>query len=741
MFTPKKYQTQDGISTTSSYEEDFYAPMQRHWVQNRVTESDEDAPDLTQQLAELYREAVSHIEQKGQAKDPSNIKASSGRVKDAVDTTSTTLPAAHADGSTVQQKPALQQDVSPSNLLHAAIDCGKTPQSPKVRNLCLSPKYPLTIRQYQKLRSLGVHVVNYPLKRKLLQHMHKSHWSSKVADKWRYGLAAMTRFALLELAEVGRYDAFFCLELDMVVFNPFRVLHLLAYVTDGRKRARNGLFFDSSSSSCTSTSKFCDQGEAKTLSMEGAEEQTQEHPKFDSVFFTNGDYHFVHEGFLIFTKIRTPPKREIAGFSATLEEQLSQQSDEIESARARSGTTTGLDHTSTAVLPSSTRRFQNRRKFIESRYLVFEEDKKKEIKQSPEEEDSEKQDPSDHKIPLQKSNRLVARVTTQAAEELSPFARILLLLEYLPVTETQINENRNFLPDNRSVPKTDLHNGLNGFYDENGIGAGLLYVFFRSDALRVLEPFVLDRCQWNYYLEVQFRSKGRAIKGEQLYAIDEKHQGWNAKKPVEDGADETASIALEQGENAIEVDDSVIHPSPRGAHQLAVSKFYEPFQRVTQDLAVEEQKYVLLQQIRNGVVGKGEEVRGAEDAGQVDANTTWMGALFRTTSLFEQNAENPKADQEKLPHVDPPLQPFPHAHQPSGWCRTASLRPLVNDPEYGMCLEWPVEIPDHGLEARVDRCAAYEGPPVIIHKMERSLLLQLAYYQEEFRHCSHYGVI
>lgn len=467
------------------------------------------------------------------------------------------------------------------------------------RNLCLTPQYPLTKPQLELLRQERINTVHYPLKKRMLRLMHKSHWLAASANRWRYGMAAQLRLAFLEVLELGEYDALLLVEPDIVVFNPFRVLHLMATVAE------------------------------------------PEHE--NGVWFTNDDYHFVHEGVLLFSRI------------------------------------------------------------IQS-------------KSSP-----------------------------------TPFLAMLRLLLRTPVTATSIGRRgRRVIDEDDTVdfyPRVDLHPGGSSLYHDNGIGAAILWFLFQKE--KIMRPQVLDRCLWNYYLEYQMRTKSGPIVFQDEFYLSEKEETDGSGVLAEQN--NASSMIFSSGDDG---EDPQFRDSPRAL----VRQFYEQhFLRASRDLNAERRKYALLDAAELAFRGN-VSPRAAYRAARRDARR--RERIFSFVHLRTER-EEPQGDNISEPLV--PGRPGGEGKLDGGladdefgrdalgdellfppgldWCAAAFVQPSVSEMEYTLCLDWPIENGlGPGLESRTDRCAGQNGPPVLIHKLEKDLKWYLDFFMEELNHCATFSV-
>ncbi|CAD7966958.1 unnamed protein product [Amoebophrya sp. A25] len=563
--------------------------------------------------------------------------------------------------------------------------------------------------------------------------MHKSNWHPEAANPWRYGLAANLKFALIELAQVGRYDSLIVLELDMVIFNPLRMLYFLCHVSDTRTSTSRRFsstaqqqYLDRSTPTPETTARTTSVSrEGLFLRQAQAEDVSQ-----DSVFFTNGDFHFVHEGFMIFTKIQdkrtgsAPAGNVLDKYTPTEKESLFLQvgdrdGDDVEAVE---------DVEEAAHTPKT-----------------------------------EKRDFSNGNVQLSQRGK----------EELSVFEQILLLTEYMPVTQTSINGDP-------ATARTDFHHGRH-YYAENGLGAGMFYYFFQK--LKLLKPHVLDRCDWNYYLELQFRSKGRNVGGEDVHEImfggdGRGEEGASASTPPST----SSSTTSHEKHDALSQDEQ---DETLGTASSVLSWYSTLLHSVDRDPEIEQLKYLLLE-----LAGAGHEEnddkaggRGTQDGASSTDHKSWLRLLdmlewselprlgvriapvlrqnlgerhqFYTdltqskngTHAYEAVSNTLLLLKDRLRHLlnrssSSKLALFPSRLQPR-WCRSASLMgqtPGPNGtPTYALCLQWPVEVAEYG-EARVDRCTLDRGPPTVVHKLDRDIMLQVDSLQERLPRCDAEGV-
>jgi len=509
---------------------------------------------------------------------------------------------------------------------------GTSQVSPEVpihlRNLCMSPNYPLTRKQAQLLKSWEINVIHYPVKRKIIQKMHKSHWRTKAANAWRYGLPAMLRFAFLELAELGGFDAMLVMELDMVLFNPFRVLYFMQHV--GNSGRRKDTYSNGKTSRATKITNKLLRPELST------EDVSSNH-----VFVTNGDFHYVHEGLLIFSKVGNVDSDFEWNWDKNVNTKL-ELSDAL-TTNSENIRLTQKDLGDSNANPS-----------------VF--------------------------------------LTDLARKKLSIYRQFLLLLKYTPVTSTSINNN----------PKTaraDMHSG-HKYYEENGIGAGVFYYMFAQVGIQKIK--VLDRCEWNYFLENQFRQKFRSIGGDGYHELKVK----------------SGSVADIEGAEG------------KYYEQSPILKWYEEhFSFATADLDFEQKKYKRLQEIDWRVDREDFPKTDAEGGASEEQALTFHFSVNKWTSTNGEEASN--INTKTTPLLPPP---FPSHLQPR-WCSAVSLRPSANFKHAagGLCLQWPIEVSDF-QEDRTDRCRPEKGPPAIIHKLDRELLMYLDFFVEEKKHCEEYGI-
>ena len=581
---------------------------------------------------------------------------------------------------------------------HEGLDCrfyslDNSPVPRRDRNLCLAPQYPLTKPQLQTLKQEGISVVHYPLKKRILRLMHKSHWLAATANRWRYGLAAQLRLGFLEVAELGEYDAFLLLEPDIIVFNPFRLLFLMGRVADPERAG--------------------------------------------GVWFTNGDYHFVHEGLLLFSRLggrssarALPGNNAERGAPSPFLGML-----RIFLATPVTATTMGPIPANNADLLSLLR-------------------------------------------PLHPPTQEEGRTMTTKAPEYSYSLH--------------------------SYPRTDMHPGGSELYRDNGIGAAVLWLLFQSPirVLRpeVLDRCTWNY-YLEYQFRTKARSVGgddllnldEDDEGESATSsvdhADSKAEGgveargWRSSQ--EEGSSESrGSSSVDISSGGAKANSSSAERTP--SRRDLVRQFYEAnFLFAGRDLALERSKFALLDAAEyGGAFSSSDEADGGAEAAfhaaeqhlstqervlQFSHQPIFLEEIFRRTAEdLPTNASAPEAEVQVPTNTDPALEDaptnasapeaeevpappekrvspsrkeppgplFPNARQRE-WCASAFLRPSVPHAEHAMCLQWPLEV---GLEARTDRCMPQHGPPAIIHKMERDLMLYLDFFLEELNHCATFGV-